>query len=101
MSRLRWLVGLVGVLVLATLYRNILTEQRNAAVAADDPADLLKRIETLEARVTLLESQLLQGARGLPQTAVPAPNVPKHWSKREFNGSPVYIIPLGGAEPKN
>ena len=93
MTRLRWLVGLLGVLVIATICFTLLTEHRNAAAAADHPADLLKRIETLEARVTLLESQLFAHA-SLPLTIAPAPNVPQHWGKREFNGAPVYIVPL-------
>jgi hypothetical protein len=94
MTRFRWLVGLLSVLVIATIGLNLLTEHRNAAIGADHPADLLKRIETLEARVTTLESQLLQGARGDP----PLPNMPKHWHKREFNGAPVCIIPLHAEE---
>jgi hypothetical protein len=96
MSRLRWFVGLLGILALTTICLNHLTEQRNAAFASDAPADLLKRIETLEARVVLLEARLSQ----TPRPYLP-PSVPKRWSQREFNGSPVYIVPLGETVPKN
>lgn len=88
MTRLRWLVGLLGTLALITICLNHLTEQRNAAFASDPPGDLLQRIETLEARVVLLEARLSQ----TPQAYL-RPTVPKHWSQREFNGSPVYIVP--------
>lgn len=96
MTRLRWLVGLLGILALATICTDHLTEPRNTAFASDAPADLLKRIETLEARVVLLEARLSQ----TPRTYLP-PSVPKHWGQREFNGSPIYIVPLGDAVPKN
>jgi hypothetical protein len=100
MSRLRWLVGLLGVVVLATICLNMIAEQRTAALAADVPADLLKRIETLEARVAMLEGQLARVPRVIPLRTVQSRDEPKYWSKREFNGAPVYIVPLGGAEAK-
>ena len=96
MTRLRWLVGLLCILALTTICINHLADQRNTAFASDAPVDLLKRIETLEARVVLLETHLSQ----TPRAYLP-PSVPKHWSQREFNGSPVYIVPLGDAVPKN
>ena len=96
MSQIRWFVGLLGILALTTICLNHFTAQHNVAFATDAPADLLKRIETLEARVASLEAQLLRIPRVLP-----VPSVPNHWSKREFNGSPVYIVPLGDAVLKN
>ena len=96
MTQLRWLVGVLVILALVTIGLNHLAEQRNAALASDPPADLLKRIETLEARVGLLEVQLSHTRHSyLP------PTVPKHWSQREFNGAPVYIVPLSDRAPKN
>ena len=66
MIRLRWLVGLLGIVALTTICANILDGHRNAALAADAPADLLKRIETLEARVAMLEAQLARSPRVIP-----------------------------------
>lgn len=95
MSRLRCFVGLIGILAIATICLNLLTEQRNAAFAADDSADLLKRLEVLEARVASLELQRLPPTHA---TRVPSTTTPKNWSQREFNGSPVYIIPLAAGD---
>ncbi|MCA9118644.1 MAG: hypothetical protein H6822_04180 [Planctomycetaceae bacterium] len=92
MSRIRCLVGVLGVLTLGTICLNRFADQRNAALAAHDPLDLLKRIEVLEARVASLEMRPLPRTYAEPSST---PVVPKHWSEREFNGSPVYIIPLG------
>lgn len=101
MTRLRWLMCLLGILVLAAIYLNAPTEQHGAARAAAAPADWQQRIETLELRVAALESQLSRAARVLPPTPSQSSSVPRHWQKREFNGQPVYIIPLSAAEPKD
>ncbi|MBC8353915.1 MAG: hypothetical protein H8E66_18115 [Planctomycetes bacterium] len=101
MTKLRWFVGLLGVVAVVTICVNLVTEQRNSAFAAEEPADLLARIETLEARVAMLEGQLTRTTRALPRPTSPSPTEPKYWSKGEFNGAPVYIVPLGVVEPKN
>ena len=100
MIRLRWLVGVFGIVAISTICLNIFSGQRSAALAADAPSDLLKRIETLEARVAMLEGQLAGMPRSVPLPGLPTPGEPRYWSKREFNGAPIYIIPLGDAEPK-
>lgn len=96
MPRLRWLVGLFGVVVITTIGLNKITDQRNAAFAADESSDLLKRVEVLEARVAMLEGRLVRPT----QPAIPSPSEPRYWNKREFNGAPVYIVPLGEVESR-
>ena len=100
MCRLRWLVGLLGIVVLATICWSVTADQSTSALAADAPADLLKRIETLEARVAMLEAQLARSPRVIPLRAEQSPGEPRYWSKREFNGAPVYIVPLRDVEAK-
>jgi hypothetical protein len=51
------------------------------------PAELLQRINALEARVATLE-----GRAFLPHAV--APQVPKDWGVKEFNGGYYYIVPL-------
>ena len=98
MFRLSQLLGLL--IVLTAICWNIFTGQHHAAVADDHPADRVKRIESLEARVAKLEGTLA----GLSRTSLfptpPFPGEPRYWSKRQFNGGPVYIVPLGDAEAK-
>ncbi len=67
--------------------------------AAESNADLKQQVEKLEARVAALEaalaSSVLRNVVPQPYSNRVLPNEPKHWSKREFNGQPFYIVPLG------
>ena len=71
----------------------------NAAPAEPQVRELLKRIETLEARVAELERgqpRLLITQPAPAYQALPyGPGVPKGWTPREFNGQVYYDILLG------
>jgi hypothetical protein len=77
------------------------------ALAAEDestpkPSELdalRKQVQALEARIEVLEKLLAEQRQGpnaltLPPSLHGRP-VPETWSRREFNGMPYYVIPLG------
>ncbi len=92
-------VGLVGGLALA-VSRAAPEPQAASQVTV---ADLLQRIEKLEARVAELEQRVprvIVPAQGGPQLRVVpevnfgAQGVPKSWKPRQFNGITYYDVPL-------
>ena len=64
---------------------------------------LVARVASLESRLAALESRShvvhlpnpLMVTPGVPETAAP-PSIPEAWSRREFNGQTVYVVPLAG-----
>lgn len=85
-------IGMIAVCALigTSIYGDKASDGRDPTVS-----ELLKRIEFLEARMALLEARAVQ-----PALTQPFPE-PKGWSKKQFNGSYYYIVPLNQAnDPK-
>ncbi len=60
---------------------------------------LRKQVQVLEVRIGVLEKLLEERPRESDATVRPPSLhgrlVPENWSRREFNGMPYYVIPLG------
>ncbi|QDU39165.1 hypothetical protein Mal4_35010 [Maioricimonas rarisocia] len=67
----------------------------NAEAMAARVDQLEQQLHVLAERVEQLEAQTTRNAIEQLQHQLPAPDVPKAWSKRDFNGTPYYIVPLG------
>lgn len=73
----------------------------NAEAMAARVDQLEQQLQVLTERVEQLEAESAQQAVQQLQHAVPAPTIPKEWSKRSFNGTPYYIVPLGQETENN
>lgn len=86
----------IGALAATTIYGDPADENKEPTTS-----ELLKRIEALEARISLLEGRAIvpRFTRPLARQAAPAPLLePKYWTKKEFNGRYYYIVPLNKSE---
>ena len=81
-----------------------------AAGGSNDIEKLKKEIDALRARVESLEKRLDEQSQAMPKTRVMPlttidPNrlllrsIPRDWTQFEFNGRPVYVIPLQSGSP--
>ncbi|MFG0333089.1 MAG: hypothetical protein ACF8TS_06995 [Maioricimonas sp. JB049] len=70
----------------------------NAEAMAARVDQLERQLHVLTERVEQLEAQSAQQSIQQLQHQQPAPAVPKDWSRREFNGTPYYIVPLGSED---
>lgn len=73
----------------------------NAEAMAARMDQLEQQLQILTERVEQLEAESAGQAVQQMQHTIPAPTVPKEWSKRSFNGTPYYIVPLGQETENN
>jgi len=101
-SRLLLLAMVVSLPFTAAWCTSLFAEKDKTPSQAKDVADLVARIEKLEARVVELERRCagpVTVGHQVPAAVAPAPNppgIPEGAVRREINGTPFYIMSLGG-----
>lgn len=105
MLKIKYIGCVLGGLAIATLLVTWHAVTDRVLNAAESDLGLKQQVERLELRVAALEAAL---KLNVPRRTAPNPygnhlplTEPRYWSKEDFNGQPVYIIPLGDTGDKN
>ena len=83
----------VCVCISSLFFLNAVAEEKEASNPTD-AKQLLKRIEILEKRITLLEKGQSIVPVSYQTLTQPLQQVPQEWQRREINGHQFYIVPL-------
>ena len=96
---------MVGLCILSIVFADDVEQEKNIPPKSND-LDLEAVIEGLTNKIVALEKriEMLEKSQQIPFVSPPIitipRSVPKGWRKREFNGIPYYIVPLGEAPSK-
>ena len=91
---------MVGLCILSIVFAGDVEQEKSIPPESND-SDLEAVVEGLTNKIVALEKRIevLEESRQIPFVNPPIitipRSVPKAWRKREFNGMPYYIVPLG------